>query len=164
MRNLNNLLKLLLENDVEFVIVGGFAAVVYGSSVVTKDLDVCAPMTSEQLQKLRECLADLHPKHRQTPQKLSFLEVPENWSGMKNLYIQTDLGVLDVLGQVTGVGEFAAIAANAMVIDVFGYKCKVMSVDDLIRAKLAMGSPKDLAVVEELKRIKIGPRSEGGDR
>lgn len=52
MKNLNNLLKLLLENKIEFVIVGGFAAVTYGSSVVTKDLDVCAPMTPGQLQKI----------------------------------------------------------------------------------------------------------------
>ena len=42
MRNLNNLLKLLLENDVDFVLVGGFAGAVYGSSLVTRDLDICA--------------------------------------------------------------------------------------------------------------------------
>jgi predicted nucleotidyltransferase len=160
MQNLNNLLKLLLENDIEFVIVGGFAAIVHGSSFVTKDLDVCAPMTPDQLQKLRKCLADIHPKHRQTPQKLSFLEVPEQWSGTKNLYIQTDLGVLDMLEQVTGIGDFSVVVANAMEIDVFGRKCKVMGVNDLIRAKLVMGSPKDLAVVKELRLISGHDESE----
>jgi hypothetical protein len=38
------ILKRLTEHEVEYVLVGGMAAVLHGSSVVTQDVDVCAPL------------------------------------------------------------------------------------------------------------------------
>lgn len=155
MNNLNQILEILLENKIEFVVVGGYAAVTHGSSQVTKDIDVCAPLTPDQVAKLRQCLAPLHPKHRMTPQKLSFLDHPENTSGLKNLYIETDLGMLDVLGQITGVGDYETVLKNAIEVEVFGQRCKVISLEDLIRAKLAMGRHRDLLTVQELNLIRF---------
>jgi CO dehydrogenase nickel-insertion accessory protein CooC1 len=64
MQDLKALLKNLLEHKIDFVLIGGFAGVVYGSTLVTQDLDICAAITEEQVEKLRKALKDLNPCHR----------------------------------------------------------------------------------------------------
>ena len=154
MQSLGDLLKVLIDSSIEFVLIGGYASVVHGSTFVTRDLDICVLVTPEQIEKLRKCLKDFHPKHRMTPKKLPFLDHPEDTAETKNIYLETDLGVLDVISQVTGVGEYSRIAAQAVEIQIYGKKCKVISLEDLIVSKLAMGRDKDKAVVNELKAIK----------
>ncbi len=152
--NPNELLKILLDNDFEFVIIGGVAALIHGSSQVTRDLDICIRMTPDEIVKLRECLKSLHPKHRMTPQKLSFINNPaDNLSRIKNLYIQTDAGIIDILSEVAAIGEYAAVEKNAITVKLFQKDCKVMSINDLIKSKQALGRDKDLFVVKELKVI-----------
>ncbi len=153
MNNLGNLLKYLLEHEIDFVLIGGFAGIVHGSSVVTKDLDICAPLSPEHIAKLRKSLASLHPKHRMTPQKLSFLEIPLGKEALNNVYLETDLGILDILTEVKGVGSFTELVKRAQEIILFGYPCKVISIDDLITAKKAMGRDKDKLTLRELELI-----------
>ena len=154
MTNLGNLLKYLLENKVNFVLIGGFAGVVHGSSLVTKDLDICALLSEEDVENFRKILGPLHPKHRMTPQKLSFLENPKGPQNMNNLYLDTDYGILDILTEVKGVGGFVEISKKAESIQLFGYPCKLISLDDLIRAKKAMDRDKDKLALRELNLIK----------
>jgi predicted nucleotidyltransferase len=45
MQDFNQLLHRLADSGLEFVIVGGYAAVTYGSSLVTRDLDICAVLS-----------------------------------------------------------------------------------------------------------------------
>jgi molybdopterin-guanine dinucleotide biosynthesis protein len=56
--DINRLLQRLCDADIDFVIVGGFAATLHGSSLVTRDLDVCAILSSENVAKLRDALRD----------------------------------------------------------------------------------------------------------
>jgi hypothetical protein len=153
-KNLNNLLKLLLESEIDFVLIGGFAGVVHGSTQVTRDLDICAFVTPAQIEKLRAALKDLHPRHRMNPNfKPSFLTEPKDLSNLRNIYLETDLGVLDVISEVTEVGEFEDVKRNSVEIELFGHKCKVISFKDLIKTKEKMGRPKDKLVVAELKAL-----------
>ena len=154
MSNLNQLLQRLCDADIEFVIVGGFAATLHGSSLVTRDLDVCAVLSSDNVEKLRNALRDLRPAHRFTPQKLSFLEIPDPGVPMLNLYLSTEMGPVDILGSIMGVGEFEQVRAGAIEVELFGRRCRVISLDDLIRAKEALGREKDLLAVKELKAIR----------
>jgi len=152
--NLNQLLQRLCDADIEFVIVAGFAATLHGSSLVTRDLDVCAVLSSDNVEKLRNALRDLRPAHRFTPQKLSFLEIPDPGVPMLNLYLSTEMGPVDILGSIMGVGEFEQVRAGAIEVELFGRRCRVISLDDLIRAKEALGREKDLLAVKELKAIR----------
>jgi predicted nucleotidyltransferase len=151
--NLNELLKVFLGLDIEFVIIGGFAAALHGSSMVTRDLDLCFLLTPQNIDKLRSSLRDLNPKLRINPEKLSFLTHPETNQGFKNLYLETDLGIVDIVSIVTGVGEFSVVAADAEVIELFGYRVKIMSTQHLIASKKALGRPKDILVVQEIEEI-----------
>jgi len=155
MNNLNNLLQVLLEHEIDFVLIGGFAGVVHGSTQVTRDLDICALVTPAQVEKLRVALKDLHPKHRMNPNfKPSFLSEPKNIENLRNIYLETDLGILDIISEVTEVGDFEQVKKSSVEIDLFGHKCRVISVDALIRAKEKMGRPKDKLVVAELKALR----------
>jgi predicted nucleotidyltransferase len=152
--DLNNLLQRLCDANIDFVIVGGFAAMLHGSSLVTRDLDVCAVLTRENVAKLREMLRDLHPTHRLTPQKLSFLDNPDPNVEVRNLYLRTDFGPIDFLSSIAGIGNFESVRANALEVELFGRHCRVMSLDDLIRSKEALGREKDREAVRQLRVVR----------
>jgi hypothetical protein len=73
-------------------------------------LDVCAILTPDNIEKLRIALADIHPLHRIANDKPSFLDTPKSIEGINNLYLQTDAGVLDLLSNVTGIGDFKELS------------------------------------------------------
>jgi len=150
---LNRLIERLCDAGVDFVIVGGFAGVLHGSSLVTRDLDVCAVLSAENIAKLRAALGDLHPIHRLTPQRLSFMDIPEPGLDMKNLYLETQLGPVDFLGSILGIGDFERVRAASIEIELFGRPCRVISLQDLIRAKEALGRDKDLLAAQQLRAI-----------
>jgi hypothetical protein len=150
---LNRLIERLCDANIDFVVVGGFAGMLHGSTLVTRDLDVCAILSSENLGRLREAFRDLQPRHRFTPQRLSFLDNPEPGIGLNNLYLETELGPIDLLGSVKGVGDFERVRAASIEIELFGRPCRVISIEALIEAKQAMGRDKDMIAVKELRAI-----------
>ncbi len=152
--SLQSLLQLLIESDIDFVVIGGFAAILHGSTQITQDIDICAQLTLEHIEKFRTLLASLHPFHRMTPQRISFLEKHPEEKLIKNLYLRTDLGVLDILSLLPDVGDFETLASRADIFEIEGKKVKVLCLDDLIKAKTLVGREKDKATVLELKVIR----------
>ena len=94
---LSQLLQRLCDADVDFVVVGGFAALIHGSTQVTRDLGICAVLSREDVAKLREALRDLNPTHRLTSQRLSFLTNPDAGVPVQKLYLETEIGTVDIL-------------------------------------------------------------------
>ena len=152
--DLNQLLKRLRDARLEFVVIGGYAAILHGSSRVTRDLDVCAVLDSNAVQRLRSTLADLNPVHRMTPQRLSFLDSPAIDVAIHNLYLDTDLGQVDLITAITGIGGYSEASNDAIEAVIFGEAYKVLSLDNLIRTKRALRRDKDLFVERELLAIK----------
>ena len=94
------LLKDLHRLDVEFVIIGGMAAVAHGSAYLTLDLDLCYSRKKENVEKLAQALASFHPRLRGAPADLPFrLDAATLRSGL-NFTLTTDVGDLDILGEV----------------------------------------------------------------
>jgi predicted nucleotidyltransferase len=162
MHKLHELLRRLAEADVDFVLIGGYAAVIHGSAYVTNDVDVCAVLSPDNIEKIRKALADLKPVHRQSHRRLSFLEVPAPGQSLQNLYLETTDGIIDIITSVLGVGDFARLRERAMRADVFGMSCAVISLEDLIAAKEALGREKDLLTAKELRAI-AGKRRLAGE-
>ena len=152
MQDFTRLLQRLADSGIEFVIVGGYAAVTYGSSLVTRDLDICVALSDETVDRLRSILAEWNRKHRMTPNELSFLDFPET-GPLQNLYLRTDVGVIDILSSILGVGDFARVKETAEDFEIGGRVYHVISLDDLIAAKEAMGREKDLLAAKELRAI-----------
>ena len=152
MQNFRQLLQRLADSGLEFVIVGGYAAVTHGSSLVTRDLGICMDLSDETVGKLRAVLAPWNPKHRMTPQPLSFLEFPKT-GPVQNLYLRTDAGVIDILSSIAGVGDFARLRNKSENFEIDSRVHHVISLEDLIVGKEAMGREKDLLAAKELRAI-----------
>ena len=99
------LIERLNKGGVKFVLVGGFAGVVHGCTYVTQDIDICCDFSAGNLMALQKSLKDLHPVHRMTPQRLKLKLTAESCASFKNLYLDTDIGQLDCLGFVQGLGK-----------------------------------------------------------
>lgn len=154
MQNLKQLLERLLKNNIDFVLVGGFASVLHGSTLVTQDLDICVAITDEEIQKLRKALVDLNPIHRMNPSFTpSFLDYPKESDQLKNIYLKTDLGILDIMSELPPIGDFNRIKDKAIQIDLYGHKCRVISIEDLILIKQNMTRPKDKETLKILQKI-----------
>ncbi len=159
MQSFSQLLAKLADVGLEFVLVGGYAAVSHGSAYVTKDVDICIVFSPENVARLRQALAGLNPVHRMTPQRLSFLHYPPLDQPLQNLFLQTDMGVVDILSSVLGVGGFDRLKEKAEELEVDGHRYKVISLADLIQAKEAMGREKDLLTAKELRAISAKRKS-----
>ncbi|MEO6567874.1 MAG: nucleotidyltransferase [Opitutaceae bacterium] len=151
MHDFSRRLQRLTDDGLDFVIVGGYAALTHGSSLITRGLDICAVLTIENVEKLRRALSEWSPKHRMTTQRLSFLHHPVPGTQLEKLYLETDVGVIDILSSILGVGDFERLRAKAEKLEVENRTYRVISLDDLIAAKLAVGREKDLLAVKELR-------------
>ncbi len=154
MHELTRLMRTLIEAEVEFVLVGGLAAVTHGSSLHTSDIDVCCRFTPENLLRLQEALRPLNPRHRMTPAKLPLELDEQGCRGLRNLYLVTELGVIDCLGEVAGLGDFDKVLADSMMVETAAGRFRVLTIDALIRAKEAMNRPHDRETVSLLRAIK----------
>jgi len=152
--DLESLLNRLIQGSVEFVIVGGFAAVAHGVSLPTQDIDVCCRFTPENLLKLQEAIADLHPVHRMVPSRPPLQLTVETCAGLRNLYLDTDWGQLDCLGEILGLGAYEDVAAHSISVELSGGRCRILTIDALIRAKEAMGRQRDREAALQLRAIR----------
>jgi len=148
------ILKRLTENDVSFVIIGGFAATVYGCTLVTQDIDICCDFSPANLLQLQKALAGLHPVHRMTPNRKPLELTADNIKGLKNLYLATDLGTLDCIGFVEGIGDFEQVVKVRRKIKTDGLTLNTLTIDALIGAKEAMRRPRDRQAIIQLKAIR----------
>ena len=147
------MLATLAQGGVEFVLVGGYAAVAHGVTLMTQDVDICCRFTKEDLFRLQAVLAELHPRHRMTPQKLPLELTDELCARLKNLYLDTDLCMLDCLSEVKGVGGFAEVLAHSIEVASPAGKFRVLDLATLIHAKEAMDRPHDRLALTQLRAI-----------
>ncbi|MCU0771533.1 MAG: nucleotidyltransferase [Verrucomicrobia bacterium] len=154
MQNLKELILRLNEAGCRFVVVGGFGAVSFGSSLVTRDVDVACDLSPENLLRVWQALQGLNPVHRMTPDRLPFTRDQAGRGDWNKLYLTTDLGQLDLLGEVKGIGGFEQCLANSESIPLGGTEIRVLTLDAMIRSKRAMGRPRDLHAALEIEVIR----------
>jgi len=152
MQNLSELTRRLISEQVEFVLVGGFAAVAHGATLVTSDVDICCRFSEANLMKIQKAFAGLHPVHRSRPD-LPLALTPEQCATLKNLYLKTDLGAVDCLGEVLGLGDFDSVLRCSVEVDLPVGKCSILDLEALIRAKEAMNRDHDRITVRQLREI-----------
>jgi len=148
------LLARLSRHKAEFVVIGGVCGVFHGVPLVTLDLDVCCPFTPENLLRIQSSIEDLHPVHRMTANKMPLEITSELATRLKNLYLQTDLGTLDCLSEVKGIGNYAAVLKRSLIYRGSFGAFHVLDLDGLITSKRAMGRQRDLEAVRLLEAIK----------
>jgi hypothetical protein len=155
MTSLERITDRLARAKVDFILCGGLAALLHGSSLLTRDVDVVCPMDSENLERIFEALAELNPCHRMTPQRLPFTLDQARAGGLKNLYLATDWGQLDCLGEIKGLGSFQDCLPLSQSLRISGLEIRTLTLDALITSKQAMGRPRDLHAVLELEALRL---------
>lgn len=151
------LLRLLKEAELEFVVVGGLAAVLHGAAEPTRDLDVCIRLSPDSWRKVHALLAPLHPRYALTPDRRPIELKPEEMAEFKNLYVITDFGRIDFLGEVPPLGAIDSLQTISLQVD--DLDIRVLSIDDLIAVKDYIHRPKDVEVAAELRAIKARNQS-----
>ena len=147
------LLRRLTGAKVRFVVIGGFAATAYGCTLVTEDMDICCDFSTENLMRLQKALECIGPVHRMTPNRKPLELTPDNAVGLKNLYLETDLGVLDCIGSVSGVGDYQQTRKVSRQIETEGIVLNILNIEALIQSKTVLNRPRDQQAVIQLKAI-----------
>jgi predicted nucleotidyltransferase len=148
------LLRRLLEGGIDFILVGGLAATVHGSARATFDIDVVYDRSPANIDRLVRALAPLEPYLRGAPRGLPFsLDAPTISRGL-NFTLETTLGDLDLLGEVTGGGQYADLLPHTEEVSLFGSSCRCVTLDKLIDLKRAAGRPKDNEILAELEALR----------
>lgn len=159
-RGFLNLLQRLVRTGVDFVIVGGYAGVVHGCVYVTQDLDICSDFSPANLLALQEAVSDLHPVHRMTPGRRPLELTPDSAPRFGNLYLDTDLGRLDCLSRIDGIGDYERVKQASEAVGVEGMELRVLTISALIKAKEAMHRPRDGEALRQLKAIEALKREQ----
>jgi hypothetical protein len=148
------LLGALHDHDVEFEIIGAVAMVLHGSPRVTRDLDICYSREARNLDRLSGALEPFSPTLRGAPKELPFrLDAATLRAGL-NFTLTSTGGDIDLLGEILGVGGYAAVSRLSVVMTVYERPVRVLSLDGLERAKRAAGQLKDLADLAEIIEIR----------
>lgn len=147
------LIRLLSQHNVEWILIGGAAATAHGSARLTQDLDIVYRRTPNNIARLAACLAPYHAYLRDAPPSLPFRLDAETIQRGLNFTLTTDLGALDLFGEIPGGGSYENLQRDTVEIKLFGVVCRCLSLRRLIDVKRAAGRPRDLEVVAELEAL-----------
>ena len=156
--DLTGLLLRLAEANLEFIVVGGFAAVAQGSSLPTFDIDIVAQRSEASIDALLGVLTGVNARYRGRtdrlpPQRAALLGPGHN-------LLMTDLGPLDVLGTLEGGLDYAALLPDTIELELRGRTVKFLGLEALLRLKRGSSREKDkraVPILEALVRKRCEP-------
>src|SRR5262245_25251012 len=128
-------------HGIEFLVIGGQAAVLHGSPIPTFDIDLCYRRTADNLHHLADALNEIHSTLRGAPPDLPFRLDAQSLALGSNFTLNTDFGPLDLLGWVEPFGTYQELIDRAEHIDLGGCTVRVIHLDDLITIKRFINRP-----------------------
>ncbi|KAA0233860.1 MAG: hypothetical protein JJLCMIEE_01155 [Acidimicrobiales bacterium] len=155
------LFRVLRDHGVEYVLVGGLAAVLYGSTALTNDADIVPARDPANLERLGQALRSLDARLRvpESPDGIAFDPHPSLLDSIATLNLTTRCGDLDLTFAPAALDDYDALVAASAEFDLAGCRVKVAALRDLIRSKEAADRPKDRATLpilyaleEEIRR------------
>lgn len=149
------ILALLDKHQVAYVLIGGYAAQLHGSTLPTTDIDVTPATSADNLERLAAALRELSAGIRvdDLAEGLPFDTSAEALAGMRMLNLRTRYGDLDLTFEPAGTAGYDDLARTATPRAIAGISVQVASLADIIRSKQAAARPKDLHALPELERL-----------
>lgn len=147
-----SLVDALLGGGVEFIVVGGIAAVLHGAPISTRDLDIVHARDPGNVERLMTVLEQLDARVRDLagrdlrPSESALL-------GKGQVLMTTRLGPLDCLGALHDGRDFDALAAHTIELSDDSLTIRVLDLRTLITVKTEAGRPQDLLVVPLLTAL-----------
>ena len=143
----------LVDAGVDFIVIGGWSAILHGSAQVTNDLDIFFSRNPENLRRLARALAPYHPRLRDLPEDPPFLWDVKTLAANTILTLMTDIGAIDLLSEVSGLGPFESVKADAVQVSAFGRRILTLDLRSLIKSKQSAARLKDLNALRELESL-----------
>ena len=154
--DVGELLRRLSDAGVEFIVVGGAAAVLHGAPITTEDVDIVHRRTAANVARLKAVLDDLKAHVRElASRKLPVSEAALTGEG--HILLNTSLGPLDCLGTIIEGWGFEELLSHSQTVSDEGIEFRVVNLPMLIEIKTKTGRAKDqlmlpvlLALADEL--------------
>jgi hypothetical protein len=157
--NWTELLARLAAAKVEFVVVGGVAAILNDVVYRTDDIDVVHKRTPENIERLMGVLDSLDAHFRNDLMRRKLRPRPSDLAGHGHLLLRTTLGKLDVLCEISGQRGYEELAPHTREIVERDLRVLALDLPMLIQVKTEAGRDKDfqaipllLATLEERKK------------
>ena len=149
------ILAVLAKHGVEYVMIGGLAAAIHGSDLVTGDMDITPALGEDNLSRLSSALKDLRARVRtlDLPEGLPFAHDARSLAAAGVWNLVTNAGDLDISFVPSGTQGFSDLRRDAVTIEILGSSTSVASLADIIRSKEAAGRPKDIVAIPLLRRL-----------
>lgn len=139
---------------VRFVVIGGMASQLHGSSRLTNDVDICYDTARDNIETLAALLQRWRAYPRDIESGLPFVLDVQTLRSTEALTLTTTEGNLDVFARVPGVGRYVEAIAQSRVFDLDEVPVPTLTLDALIASKVAAGRPKDREHVVELEALR----------
>jgi hypothetical protein len=149
-----DIIEQLVGHGVGFVVVGGVAAAIQGSTRFTNDLDICYDAAPDNVHRLVRLLRRWRPYLRGVEPGLPFVLDVRALATTPIMTLTTSRGNLDLLDVVPGVGDYRAAFAASEAVTLGGTEFRSLRLDALIASKRAAGRPKDAEHLIELDAIR----------
>ena len=157
------ILRTLERQGVRYVLIGGVAATIHGSPLITRDTDICPARDATNLAALAVALREMHARIRtgQDPEGVAFPCDAAFLGQMTLLNLVTAHGDLDLSFVPSGTGGYDDLRARAVEHDLGdGLRAAVATLEDVIRSKEAANRAKDRAALPTLHLLLERKRSE----
>jgi len=147
------ILQILNAREVEFIIVSGIAGLAHGLARATFDIDLVYSRQPADIRRLVAALRPFDPRLRgASPDCLLSWDKQTVRLGL-NFALTTSLGDVDLLGEVTGAGTYEQLLPDSVELEVFGQRCRCLTLERLIQVKRAAGRPKDLEMIAQMQAL-----------
>jgi hypothetical protein len=150
----DEILQALVDERVDFILIGGLAAQVHGSPSLTGDVDVCHAIDRENLERLSRVLERLLAVRRTVPAGLEARVALRALRAGDVFTLTTRFGDLSLLGHPDPGLDYEHLRAGSVVAEILGVPVRVASLEDLIAMKRASGRPKDRIELEILGALR----------
>jgi hypothetical protein len=146
------LFNVLARHKVEYVLIGGLAANLHGSPLVTNDADVTPRRTEQNLRRLAAALVELDARIRtaKEPEGFEFARDREFLERVNMVNMQTRAGDFDISFEPGGFTGYDELAVHAVPFDLFGVRVQVAALRDIIKSKETANRAKDQAALPVL--------------
>lgn len=144
----------LERHEVEYVLIGGLAAVLHGSPLRTNDADVCPRRGRDNLERLAGALTDLDARLFTADGPVEFVCDVEFLERVQVLTLATSAGRLDVSFRPAGVDGYDDLVEHAVDYEIEGVVVPTAALDDVIRSKRAADREKDRVALPTLEALR----------
>jgi hypothetical protein len=147
------IVRALARHEVDYILIGGFAAAAHGSPLQTNDVDIVPDSDAANLTRLSKALKSLQAKVRAGDESFPFDHDADSLAAAQIWNLTTKYGDLDITFTPSGTQGYADLKRDAIELTVRGSTVKLAALVDIVRSKEAAGRDKDRRALPILREL-----------